>query len=178
MKKLKNITHYICEKCSDPNKLGTTKLNKILWLIDCISYEKTGKSVTKATYIKRQYGPVPKEILEVKNELQKEGKIAIRKDFVCGRIVQEKLISLKEPDINGFTSKEISLSDSIIADICFNHTAKSISELTHDEIWEAAEIGEQLPLFVVFARNNGEINENDISWAKEKLKSLYNITIN
>jgi len=169
MEKLKNITHYICEKCSDPTKLGATKLNKILWFIDCMSYEKTGNPVTEATYIKRQFGPVPREILNVKRALQEEGKIAIRNDPVCGGRKQEKLISLTEPNIKDFSPEEISLSDSIIEDICFNHTAQSISELTHDEVWEAAEIGEQLPLFVVFARNKGEINENDVAWAKEKL---------
>ena len=39
---------------------------------------------------------------------------------------------------------------------------KKISEETHNEIWEIAAIGEEIPLYTIYAANLGEINEIDI----------------
>jgi hypothetical protein len=56
--------------------------------------------------------------------------------------------------------------------MCQKHTASSMSELSHDIIWEAAEIGEEIPLYTYFASRFGEINEEDIQWAKSRAKQL------
>ena len=58
MTKLKNTTHYICDKCADYDiKLDFIKLNKILLHVDLLTFTKTGKSLTGATYIKKKFGP-------------------------------------------------------------------------------------------------------------------------
>ena len=68
--KFKSAVHYICDKASsDPSVLGAIKLNKVLWYSDVINYLITGKPITGETYIKRQHGPVPKDIIRAIDEL-------------------------------------------------------------------------------------------------------------
>src|SRR5260370_28750131 len=77
-KKFKSLVHYICWTCADPTKLGAVKLNKVLWRADFRAYLELGQPVTGATYVKRQFGPVPSDILPTLRELEAEGNLSIR----------------------------------------------------------------------------------------------------
>ena len=168
LKKLKALVHYVCSKCPDKSLLGATKLNKILWYADAISLQTRGVSITKETYIKRQFGPVPKHILQVIDKLQAEDAIAV-KNTPFHTYEKREYVSLKSPDISMFTPEEISLIDDVIQEICFNHTASSVSLASHDRIWELADIGDELPLETVFASELDEITEADVRWAQKAL---------
>ena len=85
---------------------------------------------------------------------------------------QKQFIALTKPDLGKFSADEISLVDSVIDAVCNNHTASSISQLTHDHISEAAEIGEEIPLYAVLASKVGEIDEADIEWGKSVMFQL------
>lgn len=165
MEKLKNLVHYICHKCNGTGKLGATKLNKVLWYCDVFSYITYGAPITNEQYKKQQFGPVPSHIMGVLNELVGDGKLKIEKTPYYGYMKKE-YFSLQEADISGFTAPEISLVDDVIGFVCDEHTASSISAKTHDHIWEAAEIGEEIPLSSMFLGVLGEVNEADIQWAK------------
>jgi hypothetical protein len=127
--------------------------------------------MTGATYVKRQFGPVPREILGARQRLVARGAI-VERDAPLHGYSQKQFVALTRPDLSRFSADEISLVDHIIDVVCNNHTAASISQLTHDHVWEAAEIGEELPLYTVFASRRGEIDESDIEWAKETMIRL------
>jgi hypothetical protein len=169
LKKLKALVHYICSKCPDKNLLGATKLNKILWYADALSLETRGEPITKETYIKRQFGPVPKHILEIIEKLEDDDAIAV-KNTPFHNYEKREFVSLKRPDLSMFTPDEISLIDDVIGEICFNHTATSISLASHDRIWELAEIGDELPLETIFASDLDEVTEADVKWARDALR--------
>src|SRR6266478_7523836 len=160
--KLEMLMHYIIWKCQDPTTLGATKLNKSLLYSDVFSYAERGKSITDVVYIKRQFGPIPnpKDFLQARYNLEKEGKIAITKNLYHG-MPQHQFVALQRPDISIFAPEEISIVDIVIEEMCQKHTASSMSKLSHDIIWEAAEIGEEIPLYTYFASRFGEINEED-----------------
>ena len=143
-KKFKSLVHYVCWKCQDPTKLGATKLNKVLWFADVESFVAAGQPLTGAKYVKQQFGPVPAPILPTLRALEHEAKIAIREVEYFGRPKRE-FFALEKPDLTMFTADEISLVDQIIEIICDHHTAGSISEATHDAIWQIAAIGEEIP---------------------------------
>ena len=168
LKKLKALVHYVCSKCPDTSLLGATKLNKILWYADAISLQTRGISITKETYVKRQFGPVPKHILSIIARLEDEGAIAV-KNTPFHNYEKREFVSLKKPNISMFSPEEISLIDDVIREICFNHTASSISLASHDRTWELAEIGDELPLETVFASALDEITEADVKWARRAL---------
>lgn len=171
MEKYKNLVHYICYICEDPTKLGSTKLNKILYFSDFLYYKINRKSITGETYIKRQHGPVPKNILLILDELYEEEKL-ISREVDYFNYKKKEFFTLIKPDISKFSAEEISLIDKV-ADIIINkHTANSISNLTHNQIWKLAEIGEEIPYYTVFATELDEINENDIKWAKIEIENI------
>jgi hypothetical protein len=168
MNKLTALVHYICYKCPDPTTLGAVKLNKIVWYSDVLSYVGGGKPITGETYIKRQFGPVPKHIQKVLERLKNSGDIVVREaDF--HDFSKREFIATTKPDISMFAPEEISTIDHVISIISHKHTASSISMKTHDAIWELAEIGEEIPIYGVLASRLGEITEDDVKWAKQAL---------
>jgi hypothetical protein len=168
--KFKNLVHYICYS-SDPQKLGTIKLNKILWYADILSYMYRDKPITGETYIKQQFGPVPKHILKILGELQEE-EVLVKGLTKFHGYPKSEYVVLKEPDISGFSPEEISVIDDMIHGICENHTATSISNLTHDRIYELAKIGEEIPYFAILASRKGEITVEDVAWAMDTLDGI------
>ena len=166
--KFSSLVHYVCSRCSDPTKLGAIKLNKILWFSDRLSYVMTGQSIAGETYIKRQFGPVPEHILRTIRTLESSSDIVTRETHKH-EFPKREFIALTEPDISTFSPQEISWVDQIIEAVCENHTAESISNISHDDIWKLAEIGEVIPLNAVLASRLGEVNERDMKWAREAL---------
>lgn len=161
--KFKDLVLYVCSKC-DHKELGSTKLNKILWYSDMFSYLYFQKPITGEVYVKRQFGPVSKHILPIIDEMEFEKQIVTRDGEIFG-YGKKEYIALKKPDLALFTADEISMVDGLIEFICKEHTAKAISEASHDRIWELAEIGEEIPYNAFLASKIGEIDEEDIEWA-------------
>jgi hypothetical protein len=168
--KLKRMVHYICDRVSDPWKLGSTKLNKILYYVDFGSYFKLGRPITGETYVKRQHGPVAYDILRIEEELVDEEKIAIRTGDYFG-YKQKRYFALEEPDLSIFSADEISIVEKVIDLIAKNHSATSISLASHNHIWEAAELGEEIPYQTSLINELGEINQQDVEWAQEIIDS-------
>lgn len=166
--KFKALVHYICAKAHDPSVLGATKLNKVLWHSDGLSFIVTGAPITGESYIKRQFGPVPQHILRAMDDLQREGDIVVRNSDYHG-FQKREYVSLKEPDLSAFSGAEIDLVNRAFNYVCHAHTAASISEATHDDIWQLAEIGEVLPYETILASEQGEVDEEDMKWALEAL---------
>jgi len=162
--KFKALVHYICHM-ADLDKLGATKLNKILWYSDINFYINYGMPITGEVYKKEQWGPVPRDILRALDDLKKEGKLFVREKSFHGEIKKE-YITLTEPDIGGFSTAEISLVAEVMHIICHHYTARSISKKSHDIIWELAEIGEEIPYHAIYGAPLGEIKQEYIEWAK------------
>jgi hypothetical protein len=167
--KLTTAIHYVISRCR-PDDLGATKLNKILWFADVEYYERHGESITGDQYIKRQFGPVPKHALAVLDGLEQAGAIVSREAVYFGKPKKE-FWSLREPDISNFDPNAIAIIDRMIAWICLDHTAASISERTHDLLWESAEMGETIPLGAALAFRADEITEDDVAWARKELQA-------
>jgi hypothetical protein len=168
--KFKAMVHYICSECEDYRKLGATKLNKVVLYAEREAYLHLGDGISSPRFVKRQFGPVPVAMVPVLNELSEEKKILVRERSVGGNVKRD-FINLAEPDISMFSPEEISIIDRVAHDVCHNHTANSISLETHDDVWEMAAIGEDIPMYTVFAVQ-GEIDEDDIMWAQGEIEKL------
>ncbi len=166
--RLKTLVLYICYLAKDPSVLGATKLNKILWYSDVLSYRDRGKSLTGETYIKHLYGPVPIHIDSAVQRLQDEEKLAVREVDAWG-YPKKEFFALSKPELSEFDPEEISIVNEVANYIFDRHTASSISNLSHDEVWQSAELGEEIPVYAFLASELGEITLEDISWAKQKL---------
>jgi hypothetical protein len=169
-KKFVALIHYIISNAKDPIALGATKLNKIAWFADASYYRMTGSSMTGEQYVKRQHGPVPRNVLSALNTLEDDKKIVIRHPAVPFQV--REFISLEPADTTLFSEQERGLVDAVMQEVCENFTASSISLFSHNQIWEAAAIGEELPLFAVLASEAGEITEDDLNWATAETDSI------
>ncbi len=168
--RFKALVHYIVERCDDPKTLGATKLNKVLWYADSFAYRMSGATISGETaYVKRQFGPVPKKILETIRALQSEGKIIVRATDYFGKPKRE-FIAMKPADKDLFTDEERDVIDGVLGIICNHFTAASISDLSHDLIWEAAEMGEDIPIYAVLAAQVGAVTKADMKWADALIK--------
>ena len=168
--KFKDLVHYICWKCEDPTQLGATKLNKIPWRVDTVAYQIDGESVTGEVYVKRQHGPVPKNILRVLEELKTGKKIVVREPDA--EFQPREYVALSKPDMSAFSERHMALIDAVIDEVCKRHTANSISTSTHDQVWDAAAIGEEMPLYATFAAEADEVTKEDMAWADKIVDKL------
>lgn len=169
--KFEALVHYICWKCSDPSKLGAIKLNKVLWFSDTIAFAQIGASITGVLYVKQKFGPVPKPIMPVVRALVQKSILRVEEVKYFGR-AKKQYISLMEPDSSIFTADQLEIVDNVLVAITTQHTATSISELTHDAIWKLATIDEVMPHSAILASKFGKISDQDTIWARSRLELL------
>jgi hypothetical protein len=163
--KFQAMVHYVVDSCGDPHRLGATRLNKICWYSDTIAYRFHLASITDETYVKRKHGPVPKTILAALRQLEGDGKIGIREhEFLPGRKIR-LFVSLVDPDVTGFDPHELHVIDYVVERVCNDHTATSISELSHDAIWDAANDGEEIPMAATLVAEPAQWTNEISSWA-------------
>jgi hypothetical protein len=166
-KKFKALVHLIIDQCSDdPAKLGATRLNKAIWFSDVLSYQLHGKTISGQTFVKRQNGPVPDRILPTLRELEEQDRIAIKEPQF--EYDTRRFLSTQKVDVTSLTEHEIGLVSYAVKYVC-DQTATAVSDETHDVIWKAARMGEEIPIFAIFAANFGEITEEVKVWAEETI---------
>ncbi len=141
--KFRALVYFFIQECENPDMLGAIRLNKALWYTDVFSCMAFGKKMTEADYVKRQFGPVPKEILRVLRELRTQEAITITEPenpFEVRRFAikpgGEELESTLDDD-------EKTLAR-LVLDAVLGYGASEISELTHDDIWRNTPEGEKM----------------------------------
>ena len=123
--RLKNIMLYILNKCGD---VWCTKMNKLLFYVDFLSYRDRGMAMTGLVYRAIDFGPVPdrwervySEFAEVKQELHQ-----------VGEFVGSKLKALEDVDVSLFTDEELKVLDAVCS--CFGSmSSREISRVRHEE---------------------------------------------
>lgn len=165
------VAHYVIARAR-PEKLGAVKLNKVMWFADLEAYCRLGRTITGQTsYEKRKHGPVPNNIVTSIRRLQYAEKITTRDVPTFGGPRREH-IWLKRPDVSVFTADEIDILNKAIDWVCNAHSAKSISDLSHDALWEAAELGEQIPIGAATIRTD-DVGAEDVAWALRELADAH-----
>jgi Protein of unknown function (DUF4065) len=162
--KFKALVHYIVATSGDPQRLGATRLNKICWYVDTLSFRIAARPVTNEVYVKRQHGPVPRSILQTLRELEHDQKIHVREHHYLPGRTMRIFVALEDADVSVFSSSELEIIDFVIDHVCKNHSAASISELSHDIIWETACYGEEIPLAATLVAQPAELKDEVRAW--------------
>lgn len=125
LNRLKNIMLYILNRCDE---VWCTKMNKLLFYTDFMSYRERGMAMTGLSYRAIDFGPVPErwdrvysEFPEVRQELRQVG------DFV-GSV----LIASAEAANTMFTDAELKVLDAICTHFS-KMSSREISRISHDE---------------------------------------------
>ncbi len=169
--KFKRLVHYVIDRAGRRDGFGAIKLYKVLWFAETRQYLLTGKPIAGADYIREKFGPVPKLGKQIRDELSREGFIR-QGQMKTGGMTEWHFKSLRSPDMRGFTPDEIKTIDFWIKHIDEDHTAGSISELSHDYTWEIAKMREPLPLFAQLATRMREPTKEELERARKVAESL------
>lgn len=145
--KLKELILYVCFKSEHDETFGAVKLNKLLFFADFLAYARFGKPITGQEYQALKQGPAPRRLLPVRQELIKEGRLALQKTDYFG-LKQDKPVALDAPNLDLFTASEIALVDAVIQKL-EDMNATEVSSMSHEFIgWRLAGEAETIPYTV------------------------------
>ena len=147
--KLKELILYIANKLVEHPKFGATKLNKILFYSDFIAYAKLGKPITGEKYFKLDNGPVPKSLVQVREELETSNDIVYYvKETLRG--AQKRIAPKRSADLSKFTPEEISIIDYVI-ELLRDKDAEEVRDISHYFMgWRIVKDREDIPYETVF----------------------------
>ena len=101
-----NALLYFVSQCGN-EKLGITKLNKLFYYLDFISYRDRGINVTGEIYKRLPMGPFASQLQEkIIPEAEKEGLIKEKEDESAKFGKRNRYISLTKPDLEIFDDYE------------------------------------------------------------------------
>lgn len=160
-KKYIQAVHYIINKCSEtPERLGAIRLNKILLFVDGRLLFNYNKTLTEDKYIKRKFGPVPKNILAVLKTLKDNKLITVTEP--AGEKKSRLFSSLSEPDTSLIDTTEMDILATLTSKICNEYSSNEISQVTHTDVWENTKMGNEIDLYDFFVVKEEYLNEEDI----------------
>src|SRR6267154_5777818 len=73
--KFKELVLLVAKQSEGDGTFGATKLNKLLFYIDFLSYLNLGKAVTGMQYQKLDRGPAPKKLVPITKQMTENGDI-------------------------------------------------------------------------------------------------------
>lgn len=124
--KLKNIILFFIEKCGNT---FNTKMNKLLFYTDFLSYKTYGYGMSGLAYKAIQFGPVPVRWDRVYSLIDDVYPEII--EFTSGNC-GTKLCSTLSPDYNCFSTEELAILEMVL-DKFKDFSASEISNLSHKE---------------------------------------------
>jgi hypothetical protein len=170
--KLKELMLYVAQKCSADPDFGAIVLNKVLFFSDFISYATTGRPVTGVEYQKLRFGPAPRRLPPLRRELVEAGHAVIAPADRMG-FRQERLVALREPNLDQFSGSDIAVVDAVIDQLRGN-SAAAVSDISHgwSVAWDVAAEGETIPYTTAFAAPPRTPSPEEVQEAQE-LAELY-----
>ena len=166
--KLAELILYISSMSEDDPFCGATKLNKILYFADAISFAEYGEPITGAQYMKEEFGPVPVRLVPVREKLKETNAIAVQKrSFLQGSM--HRIVALRDPNLDVLSSRDIALTVRVIKALRHRDT-KSVSDMTHSrKPWQLARLGETIPYSAILLSSTG-VTEEDTLEAQDLIK--------
>ena len=167
--RLLDVVHYICSKC-DPAELGNVKLHKVLYFADMLHFVGTGRALTGGEYQKQRFGPCARHLTWAICQLRDNGRLEVRQRDFHGFIKMD-YIGRGEVRYVPLGNYVIPLLNDVIDFVC-RHSAKEISELSHNAAWEAVKLGDRIPYFTAYWMQLPEVTDEDVAAAEVELRSI------
>jgi uncharacterized phage-associated protein len=131
--KYKNAILYFSKYCNN-QYLGVTKLNKLLYYLDFISYRDRKTLVTNDVYVHKEYGPVPARVDDVLGELRESGDLDIR-NIPYGDGYKAEFVVKTDPDLSVFNNDEKVLLTKICKEFALWSTSKIVNQTHLEAPW-------------------------------------------
>ncbi len=137
----KELILFIAWRCDDDPAFGDTYLNKVLFFSDALALQNFGRPITGARYQKLKWGPGPRALLPVREEMVREGLLTV--ETIGDRRVTRAVRDAKPV----FSEEQIELVEKVIEafrGIWAIHVSDASHELSPG--WNLVEVGEDIPL--------------------------------
>lgn len=142
--KVLQVIHYICD-VANGLPLGAVRLNKILWFAEKDHFLCTLRPMLGLEFVKGPFGPLPPVAATACRHLADTGAIAMEeRDYGTYRYVDMR--PLRRPTPSLLSEEEQAALRNLTWEICTEHTARSISDLTHNSLYHMLSMGEDYPL--------------------------------
>lgn len=142
---LRAMVHHITRKYAmEPEKLGSVKLHKILWWAEVRSFRSRGEQIAGEVFHKEKFGPFSTHLNAILSELKAAGKLTIRK--ADQQFETDLYVGKGDPDRSVLTDDQWSILDRVAEWIVEDHSAGTISDKSHDLIWEVTGLHEEMPV--------------------------------
>jgi hypothetical protein len=142
-RRLREAVLYVSNACSEAERFGLVKLNKIIWRADFESFAQRGQPVTGRQYQRLPQGPAPVEMLPVLDELQADRLLRIEPKKIVD-FTELRPVALTKPVLNFFSRSDIDYLDRAIS-AYWDETGTEVSEISHGVAWKSREDGEAVP---------------------------------
>lgn len=164
--KLRELILYVSKRCATDPDFGATKLNKILWLADSLSFARRGQPITGVAYMNQKNGPVPRPLKRIRIEMEDARQIAIERR-PKGPYVLERPVPLREANLEVFSATDIAFVDELI-EILRGHDGTQLSHFSHscNLGWKLTKLGENIP-YEAFMLSDGELSPGMIKRIQE-----------
>lgn len=168
-RKFEELILLVSRECRDDPRFGSTKLNKILFFADFLSYEELGQSISGQAYRKLERGPVPRRILPTIDGMVAQGWCAWIEREYYGRAAR-RLQPLRDPDLSVFSEGELEIVRRVVRDL-WDLNAREASDLSHRFAgWQAAAPGEEIPYSTIFVDEPRRLTDEEQEWAQEVIR--------
>lgn len=163
--RFRELIVYVSKVCASDPHFGATKLNKILYHSDFRAFERFGVPLTGVRYFRLPKGPAPRSLVPVRDELVREGALAIEMRQVGPEHFQRRTVAEREPIMSLFTQDEIDLVDEVVQDL-WEQNATEVSDAPHDIRWATLQHKDPMPYELAYLSDDPP-SERDIERTKE-----------
>jgi len=126
--RLKSIMLYILEKCND---VWYTKMNKLLFYSDFLSYRENGYSLSGLSYYALPYGPVPENWDKIYSTFPEISKEIRQTGDIEGIVLHSSMHCLQ----NILSQKDLAIIEKVCK-VFGNKSSRELSEISHkEEAW-------------------------------------------
>ncbi len=144
LSKYQAIVHFATrEYAMAPEKLGLVKLHKILWYSEVRAIQRLGRPISGERFIRHKRGPFATQLDETLKGLQKTGLLNIQPP--SEEFEATALVGKGSPNRDALSDEEWRLVEQVTRWVAEDHSASTISERTHDDVWEAVEMFGEIP---------------------------------
>jgi hypothetical protein len=159
-------------RSEDDPRMSRVKLNKLVYRCDFESFRLLGRSMTGATYVVGQYGPMAAELPWAEERLGERGYLSWRHEE-AGPYTQKIPVAKEEPDDRQFSAEE----HQIIADALTElrpHGGKGASDWSHEESagWRVREEDEVIPYASGLIDTETELEPEKLQLLREYVATL------
>jgi hypothetical protein len=167
--KLEEIILYVADRLEHDLNFGRTKLAKVLYHADFLSYRLYQEPITGWDYVKWQFGPVPNDYLAILNSMEEERRIATKETSVINH-VQKRIIALHPANLKLITGRDLQLIERVIGEL-EGKTAGNLSHESHGVAYNLVELNKVIP-YESSLFSDEELTDEEVKVAERLAREL------